>query len=164
MNERIRELAEQAGCDYLYDYSEDGGHAMVCNEYNIEKFAHLIVRECAKFLEDNSGYDDCNNAWHPEPEDLLKHFGVEDQTENVTNKLSLQTANIIADQFSPGFFDDNMVQHVAEIIRENIVKQIVQECIKVMSNTDKTERATYMGDEVPTAAHQYELRKHFGIK
>ena len=41
------------------------------------KFAELIIRECAKFLDDNSGYDDCNNAWHPEPEDLLEHFGVE---------------------------------------------------------------------------------------
>jgi hypothetical protein len=42
-----------------------------------EKFAELIVRECAKFLDENSGYDDANNAWHPEPEDMLKHFGVE---------------------------------------------------------------------------------------
>jgi hypothetical protein len=38
----------------------------------------LIVRKCATFLEENSGYDDSNNAWHPEPEDLLKHFGVEE--------------------------------------------------------------------------------------
>jgi hypothetical protein len=39
--------------------------------------AELIVRECAKFLDKNSGYDECNNSWHPEPEDLLQHFGVE---------------------------------------------------------------------------------------
>lgn len=45
MNERIKELAKQAGCDYLYDYSSDG-HAMVCNVADIEKFAELIVREC----------------------------------------------------------------------------------------------------------------------
>ena len=43
-----------------------------------EKFAELIVRECAKYLEENSGYDDANNAWHPEPEELLEHFGVEE--------------------------------------------------------------------------------------
>ena len=43
-----------------------------------DKFAELIVRECANFLDENSGYDDCNNAWHPEPEDLLEHFGVEE--------------------------------------------------------------------------------------
>ena len=46
------------------------------DKFNTEKFAAAIVRECAKFLDDNSGYDDCNNAWHPEPEDLLNHFGV----------------------------------------------------------------------------------------
>jgi hypothetical protein len=34
------------------------------------------VKECAKFLDENSGYDDANNAWHPEPEELLEHFGV----------------------------------------------------------------------------------------
>jgi hypothetical protein len=39
----------------------------------------LIVKECAKFLDENSGYDEfnINNAWHPEPEELLEHFGVE---------------------------------------------------------------------------------------
>ena len=45
--------------------------------FDPEKFAELIVKECAKFLDDNSGYDDSNNSWHPEPEELLKHFGVE---------------------------------------------------------------------------------------
>jgi len=39
-------------------------------------FAELLVRECAKFLELNSGYDYCNNAYFPLPEDMLKHFGV----------------------------------------------------------------------------------------
>jgi hypothetical protein len=43
----------------------------------LNTFGKLIVQECAKFVEDNSGYDDCNNAWHPEPEELLKHFGIE---------------------------------------------------------------------------------------
>ena len=48
------------------------------NRFSPEKFAELIVKECAKFLDENSGYDNSNNAWHPEPEDLLKHFGVEE--------------------------------------------------------------------------------------
>lgn len=68
MNERIRELAEQATTEehdgFLY--------------FDKKKFAELIVRECAKFLDENSGYDESNNAWHPEPEDLLQHFGVEE--------------------------------------------------------------------------------------
>jgi hypothetical protein len=40
--------------------------------------SELIVRECAKFMDENSGYDDANNAWYPEPEDMLKHFGVKE--------------------------------------------------------------------------------------
>jgi hypothetical protein len=28
-------------------------------------------------LDDNSGYDGSDNAWHPEPEELLQHFGIE---------------------------------------------------------------------------------------
>lgn len=68
MNERIKELAREAG---LPTYNPEGIPT------KLEKFAELIVRECAKFMDENSGYDNSNNAWHPEPEDLLKHFGVE---------------------------------------------------------------------------------------
>ena len=46
-----------------------------------QKFGELIVRESAKFLEENSGYDNANNSWHPEPEDLLEHFGFEPEQE-----------------------------------------------------------------------------------
>jgi len=66
MNERLKELMLEAG----YAAPELAGRA--------NKLAELIVRECAKFLEENSGYDDANNAWHPEPEELLQHFGVEE--------------------------------------------------------------------------------------
>jgi hypothetical protein len=79
MNERIKELAIQAG--FFYEDYKDiwylEYHNETCEE-EVKKFAELIVRECAKFLDENSGYDDSNNAWHPEPEDLLKHFGVEE--------------------------------------------------------------------------------------
>lgn len=71
MNERIQELAEQA------EMAANNGDS-VDVKIMMDKFAELIVRECAKFLEENSGYDESNNAWHPEPEDLLKHFGVEE--------------------------------------------------------------------------------------
>lgn len=43
-----------------------------------EKFAELIVRECAKFMDENSGYNDSNGCWFPEPEAMLKHFGFEE--------------------------------------------------------------------------------------
>jgi hypothetical protein len=66
----MKELAAQAWVDN--DQLDAGGYT------DLAKFAELIVQECAKFLDENSGYDDSNNAWHPEPEDMLKHFGLED--------------------------------------------------------------------------------------
>lgn len=66
MNERIKQIAVQAKVEHCVSH------------VRLKEFAELIIRECAKFLDENSGYDDTNNAWHPEPEDLLKHFGVEE--------------------------------------------------------------------------------------
>ena len=61
MNERIRELAEQAG--YSKDYLEIGLPS------NMEKFAELIVRQCAEIAGTAEPY---------KAEDLIKqHFGVE---------------------------------------------------------------------------------------
>ena len=61
MNERIKEFAKQAG---FYKYGDDF-------EDIIEKFAELIVRECAKRVD----YWESRQGEHTE--DLLKHFGVE---------------------------------------------------------------------------------------
>ena len=78
MNEQIKLLAEQARTE---------ANDLVCsdtwtwNEWHDcfnKKFAELIVRECAKFLDENSGYNDSDGCWFPEPEDMLKHFGVEE--------------------------------------------------------------------------------------
>ena len=69
MNERIWEI-------WRTDVHRFARRQQLVDQDVIEKFGELIVRECAKFLDENSGYDDANNAWHPEPEDLLKHFGV----------------------------------------------------------------------------------------
>ena len=66
MNEQIKELAEQAGC------SIDG---MGYGEGNVEKFAELIVRECATIvnsLEQYEGQGDCSTA-----EYIKERFGVE---------------------------------------------------------------------------------------
>lgn len=59
MNERIKELAEQAGF-----YSSEYGNA----EESFIKFAELIVRECAELC----AFNDPEQA-----EILLNHFGVE---------------------------------------------------------------------------------------
>ena len=74
MNEKIKALAKQAGWNPA---RPPYGKFSQYDEFDHDKFAELIVRECAKFLDENSGYDGSNNAWHPEPEDLLEHFGVE---------------------------------------------------------------------------------------
>ena len=70
MNERIREIAEQAGFQYIKD--EKIGWAGNYNS-SLPKFAELIVRECAEWVNDNVGLID-----EEARADLLKHFGVEE--------------------------------------------------------------------------------------
>ena len=65
MNEQIRELMEQAG---LYDFVVE---SMGINE-ELEKFAQLIVRECAEVANEH----DCNLSGNAG--EILNHFGVED--------------------------------------------------------------------------------------
>ena len=66
MNERIKQLAEQAGIMIPKD-SEYNGHIY---RNTIEKFAQLIVKECAQRVD----YWESRQGEHTE--DLLKHFGV----------------------------------------------------------------------------------------
>ena len=64
MNDRIHELAEQAGLEYNFD-------PMTWLKY--EKFAELIVKECSQFVEDK--FDFCGDEIII-AEQILKHFGV----------------------------------------------------------------------------------------
>jgi len=69
MNERINELATQAGayCEtYLY-----GGDPKppVLDNMDLEKFAELIVRKCAEIAETAEPYQSRDL--------ILRHFGVE---------------------------------------------------------------------------------------
>jgi len=59
MNERIEKLAEQAGFD-VYGW----------NENELQKFAELIVRECASVVSQKTGPKSALN--------VLEHFGVEE--------------------------------------------------------------------------------------
>lgn len=80
MNERIRELTKQAGISILYEYDGYDGHAAVANLADIEKFAELIVKECAGLHTKNimvGGGTDYNRGRRMLAEDILKHFGVE---------------------------------------------------------------------------------------
>ena len=69
MNDLIQKLAEQAT-----EYYSNGQE----RTFDKEKFAELIVRECAKFFDDNSGCDYSNNCSWPETKEILDHFGVEE--------------------------------------------------------------------------------------
>ena len=61
MNERIKELAKEAG---LIQYDTDG------KMEDVEKFAELIVRECAQKLE--------NDGMVEVAMEIKQHFGVEE--------------------------------------------------------------------------------------
>ena len=67
MNERIKELAEQAG--FAYEPSP-----------TLQKFAELIVRECLKIVEPDVGMA-CGDEWYTTLEgaaqEIKEHFGVE---------------------------------------------------------------------------------------
>ena len=92
MNERIKELAEQAG-EYVNEvYTPpvrsktpgkiwEDGHIEWHTQFN-QKFAELIVQETIKQLAiqmDKFGDDQSNNpAWYKSEEAVKKHFGVEE--------------------------------------------------------------------------------------
>ena len=76
MNERIRELAEQAGLEFDNDLALEPEPIYYTTQKDLEKFAELIVRECAEIcLEAN------------DHKNILRHFGVElDVNETLRNR------------------------------------------------------------------------------
>ena len=82
MNERIRELAEQA--TEIIDVSAKLGMPGTDRIFNKEKFAELIVRECAKISEKSQWteakgeyYQGFNEAMIYVSSKIKQHFGVE---------------------------------------------------------------------------------------
>jgi hypothetical protein len=74
MNKRIKELAEQAGIEFTYDPTEVPMRAFVeAWEEDLEKFAEMIVRECAKIVNEN----DCEGSIVGDGM-LFEYFGVEE--------------------------------------------------------------------------------------
>jgi hypothetical protein len=95
MNERIRELAEQAGVDFgsvTQDYFGEWVPAITSTEkIDFEKFAELIVRECAeialeqkKWVEDMKVHNPHDEVWNKARiqqsqhivDKIKEHFGV----------------------------------------------------------------------------------------
>lgn len=76
MNERIRELAEKAGV------INSNFNPLVYEQWyldSLEKFAELIVRECAAICQDTDGEDniDAKSGRQDCAVEIKEHFGVE---------------------------------------------------------------------------------------
>ena len=64
MNERIRELAEQAGLNAPYGSDHEG-----LRDFDYKKFGELIVRECLSIADRRGAYEVMD--------DIIEHFGAE---------------------------------------------------------------------------------------
>ena len=77
MNERLTKLAQQANMEFTYDPTEPPVRAFVeCWEDELEKFAEMIIRECAKVSSDQV-MDVEGNDWGVSWA-VKKHFGVQE--------------------------------------------------------------------------------------
>ena len=72
MNERIKQLAEQA-TTYIDPIANDG----VCWDFDKEKFAELIVRECAEVIFETPVKYTEIDIMHIIRDRVKEHFGVE---------------------------------------------------------------------------------------
>ena len=79
MNERIRELAEQANT--IGDWGEDiteGRYFVYPNIKNLEKFAELIVKECLDQCYNRGMNDELYAGQLKAAKYIEEHFGVEE--------------------------------------------------------------------------------------
>ena len=84
MNERIRELAEQAGLEFDNDLALEPEPIYYTTQKDLEKFAELIVAECAAIINDipsspqgswsDGYYEGCTDS----AKQIQQHFGVEE--------------------------------------------------------------------------------------
>ena len=80
MNERIRELVEQAGLEFDNDLALEPEPIYYTTQKDLEKFAELIVRECVQVCADRGAHHDgLYSAWADDCSKRIgKHFGVEE--------------------------------------------------------------------------------------
>jgi len=74
MNERIRELAEQAGLEFDDDLALEPEPIYYTTQTDLAKFAELIVRECARLVDEN----DISLPYVTFGKLIKGHFGVEE--------------------------------------------------------------------------------------
>ena len=86
MNERIRQLAEQAGLEFDDNLVLESEPIYYTTQKDLEKFAELLVRECEKAIRTEIAVTDISGevekAWEMGMEcgvyTIKKHFGVEE--------------------------------------------------------------------------------------
>ena len=71
MNERILELADEAGIKFSAHWAHEGVDTAVIIRRDLKEFPELIVRECIAVHEDDYGVDIIGDI-------LKKHFGVKE--------------------------------------------------------------------------------------
>ena len=78
MNERIRELAEQAGLEFDDDLVLEPEAIYYTTQKDLEKFAELIIEECVEIcLVHRVRNNDYNEGRTQCASDIKEHFGVE---------------------------------------------------------------------------------------
>ena len=76
MNERLKQLAEQAKLD---NSCYVAGHGFLVNDNGMAKFAELIVKECVGILEPKSRYmGEGPEVLKDKISQIKQHFGVEE--------------------------------------------------------------------------------------
>jgi hypothetical protein len=79
MNERIRELADEARIKFSAHWAHQGVDTAVITRLDLKEFAELIVRECAQVC--LAQRDPANLNYKPSErfaEAVKQHFGVEE--------------------------------------------------------------------------------------
>ena len=89
MNEKIKELVEQAEIEFCDDRIPDTGYefkSVTLTPEELEQFAELIIKKCAKIIDkvyDDAGPDRGCYDWSTwaGSEDILEYFGYEVEDE-----------------------------------------------------------------------------------
>ena len=76
MNDRIRELAQQAGLSHMPSNYSDMADLYKGADFELEKFAELIVKECIKVLDTNNAGLTLDAKWDAIYE-IEQYFGVD---------------------------------------------------------------------------------------
>jgi hypothetical protein len=79
MNERIKELADEARIKFSAHWAHQGVDTAVITRLDLKEFAELIVRQCAEVgLDSVEDGDDLDAIMKRVHNNILTHFGVEE--------------------------------------------------------------------------------------